>query len=337
VTDPDALAPTDPSLSWHGLIDLVPDGPSWWQPWRLPPGKLLGGAAPDRLVERAAMPAGVRLAVVTDAAELIVDVELSLLDGTVAADLVLDGQATRRITLSSGANRIRATLPGRRCEVQLWLPQWGRLRIGRIQLPGASSIEPYRAGTARWITYGSSITQCATVAGPLDTWPARVAHSQDWDLLCLGFDGEAHLDPIVAHTIAAEPADLISLCIGVNIHSRASYSDRTLPGAVAEFVNTIRAGHPVTPIAVITPLFSPARETAANNADMTLVHVRELVAAAVDGLIERGDRHLHAVHGPDILGATDTGHLYDGLHPDPGGYALIAERLTPHLTSLLLA
>lgn len=217
--------------------------------------------------------------------------------------------------------------------VELWLPHWGRLRIGCLKLRGHTEFQAATPRDTRWITYGSSITQCRDVAGPTDTWSARVARALDWDLQCLGFDGEAHLDITAARTIAAAGADIVSLCLGVNVHSQGSYNRRTLPAQIAAFLGIVRDGHPDVPIVVITPLWSQTRDQHANTAGMTLADVRGVVAATVSQLANLGDKDLHLVSGPDVLGPADADLLSDGLHPNRRGYAILAERLTPLLSA----
>ncbi|MEV0398345.1 SGNH/GDSL hydrolase family protein [Polymorphospora rubra] len=150
-------------------------------------------------------------------------------------------------------------------------------------------------GEVRWVTYGSSITQCHAAAGPSETWPALVARRLRWDLTRLGFSGECHLDPITARAIAERPADLISLCLGINVYGRGSFGPRTLAGQVSGFVQTIRGAHPSVPIVVISPIISPSRETLPNPAEMTLEDVREAVTGAVTTLRRHGDARLHLV------------------------------------------
>ena len=92
---------------------------------------------------------------------------------------------------------------------------------------------------------------------------------------------------------------------------------RTFRPAVIGFVHIVREKHPDTPLVVISPIFSPPRETTPNAAESTLTQMRVEVAEAVDAMQDRGDTNLHYVDGLDLFGP-DLAHLLpDDLHPTP--------------------
>jgi hypothetical protein len=281
---------------------------------RAVPRRLPSGPLHPRLDDVARLPAGVRLEFDTDAREFGWDVKT---DGNI--DVVVDG------TLVSRSRTVHVEgLPAGRKRVRIWLPQSSHVSLGKLVAGGETTAVPEGP---RWIAYGSSITQCRLAAGPSETWPALVATELGWSLRCLGFAGECHLDPVVARYIRDTEADVISLCVGVNIHGAATFSARSLGPALEGFVRTIRDGHPDTPILLTTPLHAPGREQQPNALGLTLADVRAEVANAAHGL--------PVVAGPSILGPADAGLLADGLHPDAAGYRLIAERMRPHLAALL--
>ena len=319
------LTPDDAPDVWRGCVAWTPAG-SAWRPWRLPPARLDTAFAPA-LGRVARMAAGVRAAVRTDARKLTL--EITAADDRVSPlDVLVDGELWARRPQHAGSNVHRVRLPAGTKDVEVWLPQFGEITVGPLTLDG--TLEPPAAPEPRprWITYGSSITHCDTAPGPSETWPALVARALGWDLTCLGVAGQCHLDTVAAQTIAEAEADLVSLCLGINVYGAASYGPRTLPGRVAAFVGAIRERHPRTPLAVISPIVSPAREDKPNAAGMTLADVRDTVASVARALQRLGDRHLQVIDGRTVLGARDAGLLPDGLHPGPEGYRLMAERLT---------
>ncbi|MEV6646964.1 GDSL-type esterase/lipase family protein [Amycolatopsis sp. NPDC051371] len=292
----------------RGHAELVEEG------GRLVPRRLPSGPLHPRLDDVALMPAGVRLEFDTNARGFDWDVETTgYIDVVVDEELVSRSHAVHVDGLPAGRKRVR-----------IWLPQSSHVRLGELELNGELAAVPEGP---RWIAYGSSITQCRLAAGPSETWPALVATDLGWSLRCLGFAGECHLDPAVARYIRDTEADVISLCVGVNIHGAASFSARSLGPALEGFVRTIRDGHPDTPILLTTPLHAPDREQQPNALGLTLADVRAEVANAAHGL--------PVVDGPSILGPADAGLLADGLHPDAEGYRLIAERMRRHLAALL--
>ncbi|HET6742737.1 MAG TPA: GDSL-type esterase/lipase family protein [Kribbella sp.] len=322
---------------WTGFRHAAVDDDGWTTFWRLDPREQdfrLSDwtGSPDRaghrLWERAATPAGVRAAWHTAATsvELELRAALGIYTRIAPVDVLVDGELQRRCEVLEGEQRLRIELPGRPAEVEIWLPQAGRIALREVSFDGAA--EPLAPTGPRWVTYGSSITQAGGAYGPSETWPALVARTNGWDCTSLGFAGECHLDPIVARTIRDLPAELISLCLGINIHGAATYGGRTLPGQVESFVATVREGHPQTPLVVITPLPAPDREGKPNGAGLTLDDVRACVELGA-----RTDPAVHVIDGRTVLSTDEARALYaDEVHPGPDGYRLIGERLATRLT-----
>ncbi|GHH86036.1 lipase [Streptomyces sulfonofaciens] len=324
------LTPDDPRLGLAGHAELVAEDGAWL-PCRLPPGAPL---SPPGLTAAALMASGVRADFVTDATGLAWQVRVEVPAGTRRApapfDIVVDGVLSARVTVEgSGTLAVTGLAPGAK-RITVWLPQYGSTRLHRLRLEGATTLEAAPGGP-RWTTYGSSITHCTGAEGPSATWPALVAARHGWQLRNLGFARECHLDPQVARFIRDTPADLISICAGVNIHGKASFTRRTLGPALAGFVATVRDGHPDVPLVLLGPITAPDREHQVNSAGLTLADVRDVVAGTAAALREAGDMHLHLVDGRDALGPSDSHLLTDGLHPSAAGYRLMADRLAPLL------
>ena len=324
------IDPADDSPYWRGALTWVADG-EVKRPWRLPPERARRAHAPG-LILVAQMAAGVRLELVTDATALRLPLTFDYeTPGTL--DILVDGQLAERVEFTPGSHTLSHDLPAGGHEVQIWLPQVGRTGVGTLALDGASHADPLPA-RPRWITYGSSISQCSAAAGPSETWPAIVARRLGWDLVCLGMSGQCHLDPIVLRTIAALPADVISLCLGINMHNAGSFNERSFAPQASGFIEAVRDAHPGIPMAVITPIASPERETTASTAGLDLTWMRAALQEVVDVLAE-DDSALHLIDGPAVLGPDQAHLLPDGLHPDAEGYHLMGERLTERLSALV--
>ncbi|MFC6160048.1 GDSL-type esterase/lipase family protein [Kribbella jiaozuonensis] len=323
-------------MTWTGFRHHEPDADGWTTFWRLDPRgqdfRLTEWTGRphrqgDHLWARAATPAGVRGAWHTAATSVQLDIRaaLGIYNRIAPVDVLLNGVLHRRCEVGDGEQQLTVDLPGREAEVEIWLPQAGAIAIREPRFDGAA--EELAPTGPRWITYGSSITQCSGAYGPSETWPAVVARRHGWDGVNLGFGGECHLDPVAARTIRDLPADLISLCLGINIHGGETFNGRTLPGQVEAFVATVRQGHPETPLAVITPLPAPNREGTPNAVGLTLDDVRRLVELGA-----RNDPAVEVIDGRDLLTADEARALYaDDVHPGPEGYLLIADRLAPLL------
>lgn len=328
------LSPLDPRIEWRGATTVIHDG-STVEAFRLP-----GAArtvADSTLVERAWMPAGVRLRFRTDSDTIVVH---SPSRGSAGppdlppVDLVVDG-VDARSEPADDAGYFEFTSLGRgEKDVEIWLPQFGRFPLDEIRLDtDATATAPTPVSAHRLTVYGSSITQCRRAASPTQTWPALLARSAGWDLTCLGFGGECHLDPEAADAIVASKPDLVILCVGINIYSRASFTERTLAPAIRGFVASVRRGAPSARVIVCSPIASPDREEVANAIGMTLSDVRSVVEQTADDM-HAADPLISGIDGRSILSEEDAHLLLDGLHPGPKGYRFMGERWSRVLAAL---
>ncbi|WP_435405777.1 SGNH/GDSL hydrolase family protein [Mycolicibacterium parafortuitum] len=257
-----------------------------------------------------------------------------------------------------------AGLPPRDKTVELWLPHYERTELVGVRTD--APIAPVPTGRPTWVHHGSSISQGSNADSPSTTWPALVAAARNLDLVNLGFSGSAMLDPFVARVIRDRPADLISVKIGINLVNADLMRRRAFGPAVHGFLDTIRDGHPTTPLIVIGPLHCPIHEftpgpgsfdvealaagavrfVALGDPDdavvpnaglrrLTLRGIREQLAEIVQGR-QVEDPHLSYVDGLDLYGPGDeAAHpLPDNLHPDATTHRLIAERFGAVLGAL---
>jgi lysophospholipase L1-like esterase len=230
--------------------------------------------------------------------------------------------------------------------VELWLPHTSVTDLHAISADATIHADP-AAARPRWVVYGSSITHCMEVTRPTTTWPAIAARALDYDLMDMGFSGNAVLDPFVARAIRDTEADLITLKLGINVVGADAMRERTFVPAVHGFLDTIRDGHPGSPIQVISPIACPLHETTPGPTgidpetgaayslarepfvagSLTLMRIRSILQEVVDDRAARGDR-LTYIDGRDLFSDADIrdGHLPDGIHPDEVGYRLIADR-----------
>ncbi|MFH8795846.1 GDSL-type esterase/lipase family protein [Streptomyces sp. NPDC017941] len=317
------------------------------------------------------MPGGVRLVFRTDACEL--ELEVLTCTGQLESDeaprpigmleLLVDGVlADRRqapvghVMRRAGPGGEQRLVPGEpgvvrftglrsgMKHVELWLPQQTPTELVALRVDGEVRA-PLPDGRRRWVHHGSSISHCVEAEGPTGTWPAVAAALGGVETINLSLAGNSVLDPYVARTIRDLPADLISLKVGINIVALAAFRLRTFAPAVHGFLDTIRDGHPDTPLLVVSPVSCPALEhtpgpattgrdggiVALGDPDdvdtgaLTLAVVRDELARLVAA---RGahDPHLHHLDGRELLGPDDVGGLTDGLHPDAAAYRRMGKR-----------
>jgi lysophospholipase L1-like esterase len=321
------------AAQWSGMFSIERDADGMARFARLDPAGFLPPST-DGLANRSAMAAGVRTGWRTDGGTVTIAGQGA--EDCAPYDILVNGERSHRLR-AAGAHRHDVVLEGLEPNslVELWLPHFGDYRLLEAAFDG-ESVTIAGADGPRWLTYGSSITHCQQADGPTQTWPALVAGREGWQLSNLGLAGECQLDPVAAETIAQTPADLISLCVGINSYNAATYSERSWAGALNGFLAVIRRAHPGVPVAVITPVLSLPRENKPNAVGWTLADYRKATADLVALLREKGDDQLHLIDGAAIFSEQEAlERMPDTLHPDTAGYSIMAGKLAPALASIL--
>ena len=334
-------------------------------------------AADPQLAMAESQPSGVRLAFTTTATS----VELRALAvrfgfrGAPARplgvfDLVVDGRPAGQASLAeatvvtidmttgtreteegtAGAVRFDG-LPDGDKSVELWLPHNETVEL--VELRTDAPVRAAPDGRPVWLHHGSSISQGSNALRPTGIWPAIAAARGGVDLVNLGFGGSALLDPFTARAMRDLPADLISLKLGINIVNADLMRLRAFGPAVHGFLDTLRDGHPDTPLLVVSPILCPIHEDTPGPGTfdqdalaegqlrfratgdpaeraagkLTLTVIREELARIV---LERAadDPNLHYLDGLELYGHADATELPlpDRLHPDAATHHRIAER-----------
>lgn len=192
---------------------------------------------------------------------------------------VVDGVETDRVALDEGHQiRVRAdksyvelegapshisfdlrpSPAGAERRVVIWLPHNSWVEILRVQSSAALRAAPPRC-VVTWLHHGSSISHCTNADGPLETWPTIAGAQLDVDVINLGFNGQALLDPFTAASIRDAAADVITLKIGINIVNGDVMRARALTPALHGFLDIVRRVIPQRPSC--SSLLSRARFT----------------------------------------------------------------------------
>ncbi|GAT74985.1 hypothetical protein MHM582_3494 [Microbacterium sp. HM58-2] len=363
------LPPALLSGAVRGAVE-VEQGAAGIRPRRLTAAARLR-CADDGIIRAADDTAGVWLALVTAASWIELEVTVSLsADGLRSPRFpatflaVVEGQVASRADVRNGG--VRRIHPDGTLEESSGTPVTIRLELGssatprpvELRLPHAASTvihsvsasspvsvadTPSTTAGPRWVHHGSSVSHGHEADGPLGPWPQRAARYLAADLLDLSFAGNAMLDPFVADLIAEQPADLITLKVGINIVGNAAMRRRTLIPALHGFIDRIRDRQPETPVVLFTAVACPAHEhapgptqvdvdgrihaharpddPAALTLDASRAAIRHVVAAR-----RPSDPQLHLVEGSALLSEADADLLADGVHPTDAGHRMMAER-----------
>ncbi|PKW05771.1 GDSL-like Lipase/Acylhydrolase family protein [Streptomyces sp. 1222.5] len=350
----------------HGLL-----------PHRLP-ARARAQCADPQLALAESQPSGVRLAFRTRATAVELDTlpTKRVYAGAPARpdgvyDLLVDGRATGSATVTGG-NTLTIDMSTGRAEhrpgpvatvrfaglsdavkdVEIWLPHNETTELVALRTDAPVEPVPDR-GRKVWLHHGSSISHGSDAASPTTTWPALAASLGGVELINLGLGGSALLDPFAARALRDTPADLISVKIGINVVNTDLMRLRAFGPAVHGFLDTVREGHPATPLLVVSPILCPIHEdtpgptlpdlsalsegrlrfrAAGDPAEraagkLTLGVIREELSRIVR---ERAadDPRLHHLDGRELYGEADFAELPlpDGLHPDAAAHRRIGER-----------
>ncbi|MEV0600213.1 GDSL-type esterase/lipase family protein [Streptomyces sp. NPDC050315] len=274
-------------------------------------------------------------------------------------ELLVDGRPTGRGSVTGGntltidmttgsaetrpgpAGTLRFTgLPDRAKDIEIWLPHNETTELVALRTDAPVEPVPDR-GRKVWLHHGSSISHGSDAAGPTTTWPALAASLGGVELINLGFGGSALLDPFTARTMRDTPADLISVKIGINLVNADLMRLRAFAPAVHGFLDTIREGHPNTPLLVVSPIYCPIHEdtpgpaapdfsnidagkltfrATGDPADPTrlTLHIIRAELSRITAARAPEDPNLHYLDGRTLYGESDHTELPlpDRLHPD---------------------
>lgn len=326
------LKPDAPQLTWQGSVSLQKTEDSV-MPWRTPhPMHVL---FPEPLLERSTMPAGVRISFQSNTTRVSGNILPQNESGIL--DLCCDGEVVASLDLTEKERFVFDNLSNREKLIELWLPQFGQFQLRSLEIDDGATLKAFTDTRPRWITYGSSITQCRTAASPTQTWPAIVARESGLNLTCLGYGGQCHLDAMVARMIRDLPADYISMCLGINIQGASSLGPRAFRPAIIGAVQIVREKHPNIPLVLMSPICSPPREATPNAVGFHLKGMREEVQAAAEALRAHGDKHIYYVDGLSVFGADYVHLLPDDLHPDAEGYRVMGKNFLTEVASKFFA
>ena len=318
----------DERLQWAGAVS-VEEVDGGVRPWRID-HKMRALFPPDHFRDILKASAGIRIVFCSDTTSLTIHTREGENKYPRIIDICVDGEVVQSAKVNLKDRVCFDGLASGMKRIEIWLPLWEEFWLGYLEVDDQAVVEhPGPDDRPKWLTYGSSISQCVHAENPTQSWPGIVARRRNLNLTCMGFGGSCFLDPMVALTIAQQPADIISFFAGVNICSSESHNMRSFAPAVIGFVQIIRQAKPTTPIIAISQTHCAGNYLKENGQGMTLEMYREQMHQAVETMIDAGDKNLHFVNGYDLFGPAISNWddlMIDECHPNAEGFKVLADQ-----------
>jgi len=251
-------------------------------------------------------------------------------DGDARANPVVTGGALMHADGSLKGDdhaTVEIALPKSDSDVEVWLPPVSTVSIEEVAVADGAHWAPWPDHRKRLVFHGSSITHCMEANGSDGAWPAVAARLADANFINLGWGGSCLLSGLAARIVRDQKADGIVLKLGINVHGESLLQERTFLDSAHSMLSIIREKHGATPIAVISPIWSPPREDAKGaGGGPSLRRMRELLQTVVTARQKSGDDRIRYLSGLELFGPDDRADLPDELHPNHAGYARMGER-----------
>lgn len=216
-------------------------------------------------------------------------------------------------------------------QFMLYLPLYNSvegLQIGiaqnaLIQPPSKANINKNK----RIVIYGSSVVQGASASRPGMAYPAQLQRRTGYDVINLGFSGNAKMEAAVASYLATVPADCYVLDCIPN-PSPDLIKERSYP-----FIKYLREHQPKVPIILVETIFREnghwdqelGRRVSRQNAEIKKTYQR---------LLQEGYKNIYYIRSEELVG-NDHEATIDGIHLTDLGFDRIASTLMPVIQKAL--
>ncbi|WP_298737917.1 SGNH/GDSL hydrolase family protein [uncultured Chitinophaga sp.] len=218
-------------------------------------------------------------------------------------------------------------------QFMLYLPLYNSvdsLEIGvaqsaQIRVPAQPGVNKNK----RVVIYGSSVVQGASASRPGMAYPAQLQRRTGYDVINLGFSGNAKMEAAVAQYLATVPADLYVLDCIPN-PSAEQIRERSYP-----FIKYLREHQPNVPVILVETIFREngywdlqlGQRVAAQNREIRTTYER---------LLKEGYKNLYYIPSEALVG-NDHEATVDGIHLSDLGFDRIATTLLPVIQKALKA
>ncbi|NML20247.1 hydrolase [Pseudoflavitalea sp. G-6-1-2] len=175
--------------------------------------------------------------------------------------------------------------------------------------------------TLRVVVYGSSIVQGASASRPGMAYPAILQRRTGYDVINLGFSGNAKMEKELAEYLATVPADCYVLDCIPN-PSPEEINERSYP-----FIKLLCGKKPNTPIILVETVF---RENGNwdQKVGQRITRQNEEIRKTYNRLIKEGVKNIYYIETTKLIG-NDHEATVDGVHLSDLGFTRIADALLP--------
>jgi lysophospholipase L1-like esterase len=286
---------------------------------------------------QAQIPAGVRLELTGDAAEVEIAYETKTDDpgirgpgGGVTFQLWRDGLLVDEAKAAHPKGAARLQMGTSDAPAIVYLPEIMRPTLHDVRGIGGD-IEPAPL-QPRWICYGDSVAEGWLTSAPALTWPAIAGREHSLDVVNMGYAGAGRGEIVSAENIAELAAAVISITHGTNCWNRIPFSTDLFRAQLGAFLDIVRQGHRETPVLVVSPILRLGAEETANRLGATLADLRAVMEDVVRERIAAGDERLMLVEGRHLI---TEAQLADDVHPNDDGHRALAAAIGPELEALV--
>lgn len=310
----------DNAFSFEGSIS-VEQGKEWVAPWRIDCEQFeFYPFLTDKVAKDCS---GVRLSFTTDSKNIIL--KLAEVEEGMKLDLFVDDVLNQELTLNKSSQQaIFKPLSQGLKRIDIWLDQRFPFKLKQILVDEGARICKAMVNKKRWIHYGSSISHSMQGRSPSKIWTSLVAQKLNLHLINLGFGGGCKCEPMIGRIIRDLPADYITLKLGINLYG-GDLTQRTFAPNVIGLIQIIREKHPYTPLAIISPIYSPPKEKVKGGSRLSLEDMRNILSDIVLSCKKYGDNNIYYVNGLKVFGPEEMKYLPDNTHPDADGQYVLAD------------
>ena len=213
-------------------------------------------------------------------------------------------------------------------DIVINFPLYNRVSSVAIGLDKDAVVEPpKKTRFGKVVFYGSSITQGGVASRPGNNYANILAKWLDFELINLGFSGNAFGDEIIADYIASIPMDAFVMDYDFNARSVEELEATHKP-----MYRKVRAAQPQAKIIIVT---NPVPDIYAN-VHKTAKRRLEIITATYEKAVRNGDDKVWFINGVTLLGDSDRDTCtVDNVHPNDLGFFRMAHTIRPVLEAAL--